>query len=167
MLTHTDSDLDKLFNGNTENELSNNEFTPLIPAQLKAKRSVLVFRVDNHIHKNNEEEIKDEIQTHNDWVQGVTQVIKFPNSQIIKLTFSMTKEATKAKETGIKMFSMRIPPQNIQLDKYYNLTTCLTCYKVEDHITRQCQNPITTRCARSAAPQNTGGMTAPRHKRNA
>lgn len=47
-------------------------------------------------------------------------------------------EAKKAQEVGLKLYSIRIPGYNIQQDKFYEITTCFKCYKLEDHYTNQC-----------------------------
>lgn len=61
ILTNDDNELDKLFNNKTNVELENQEFNPLIPPQLQANRSIIIFDVDNHIYKKEEERIKQEL----------------------------------------------------------------------------------------------------------
>lgn len=45
-------ELDKIFNNKAEKKLEENEYYPQMPPQLRALRSVLLFRVDNHIFEN-------------------------------------------------------------------------------------------------------------------
>lgn len=61
MLTENETELDKVFNNVTDKELVNHQLTPLIPLELKAHRSVLIFRIDDHVYTNNEEEIQEEL----------------------------------------------------------------------------------------------------------
>lgn len=54
ILTYNEEELDKIFNNTVDKQLQDNNFTPIIPPQLKANRSVLIFRVDNYIFAHNE-----------------------------------------------------------------------------------------------------------------
>lgn len=138
VLTESDSELDKIFNNATDKELTNNHFTPLVPPELRAHRSVLIFKIDDHINGNSEEVILEEIQTQNQWITGITSVIKFKKGRGLKITFSESTSAKKAQEKGLLLFSMRIPSYNIIQDKYLKINTCLRCYALEDHHTSNC-----------------------------
>lgn len=120
-LTATDDDLDKIFNI-IDKTLEENDFSPQIPPQLNAQRSVLMFRVDEHIYSNNEAVIKEEIEAKNEWAGTITKVHKFPRNNI-KITFTDTAKAKKSQETGIKLFSMKIPNNNIKQDDYISIMT--------------------------------------------
>lgn len=78
ILTHNDEELDKIFNNTTDKQLLKKNFSPIIPPQLKATRSILIFRVDNNIFAHDENEIK-EIIERNEWAEDVCQVFKFPS----------------------------------------------------------------------------------------
>lgn len=138
VLTESDSELDKVFNNATDIELTRSQFTPLIPPELKANRSVLIFRIDGHIYNNSEDEIKEELQSENTWITGVASVTKFLRGRGLKITFTETTSARKAQEKGLLLFSMRIPSYNIVQDKFHNVNTCLRCYALEDHHTSNC-----------------------------
>lgn len=138
ILTSTDSESDKIFNNITDKQLLDNDFTPQIPSELRANRSVVLFKVDNHIFDNTEDDIKKEIEEKNDWVGEVIQVYKFSKGNVMKVTFNETKKAKKALEIGMKMFSMKIPHYDIKQDIHHNILTCLRCYTLEDHTTAQC-----------------------------
>lgn len=47
--TLNDGDLDRLFNGTTDKYLESKGFFPVIPPELKANRSVILFSVDSHM----------------------------------------------------------------------------------------------------------------------
>lgn len=138
ILTSSNNKLDKIFNNVTDKQLEENEFLPQIPPELSSNRSVLLFRVDNYIHENTEHDIKEEIQKKNEWVGKITRVYKFPKGNIIKITFDETQKAKKAQETGLKLFSMKIPKYDIKQDEHVGIMTCMKCYKMEDHSTAQC-----------------------------
>lgn len=139
ILTENDNELDKIFNNKTDQELNKNGYAPIIPPQLRANRSILIFRVDDHIYSNEEHQIKEEIIKENGWVESIDKIFKFPKSNIIKVTFNETSKAQKAQEKGLLMFSMRVPTHDIKQDTYFNIMTCLKCYKMEDHSTAQCE----------------------------
>ena len=134
----TESELDKIFNNKTDKFLQQNNFYPQVPPELNANRSVLLFRVDNHIYHNTESEIKEEIEKKNEWVGDLIKVHKFPEANIIKISFDETNKALKAMESGLKMFFMKVPQHEIKQDKYLNIMTCYRCYAMEDHSTAQC-----------------------------
>ena len=136
--TETDTEIDKIFNGTIDKELQEKQFTPLIPPELKAHRSVLVFKIEDHIYENSEENILYELQEKNPWISGITNVAKFSRGRGLKITFAETITAKKAQEKGLLLFSMRIPSYNIIQDKYHNINTCLKCYALEEHHTSKC-----------------------------
>lgn len=142
ILTYSEEEMDKIFN-NTDKQLQEKQVFLIIPPQLKANRLVLIFRVNNYIFTHSENEIKEEILEHNKWIDEISQIYKFPNSNTLKITFNESAKAIKAQEHGIKLFSMRIPQYNIEQDTYHNLVTCMKCYEIETHTTRNCPQEST------------------------
>lgn len=138
-----DEDQDKIFQEEVKNKLNENSFYTVIPPELKAKRSIIIFKVDPHIYNNSEEEITRELKLHNEWIQeGIDAVFKFPNSKTLKITFTQAILASKAQEHGLKLLQMKIPKHQINQEKYYNIKMCFRCYKLDDHFTNTC--PMTT-----------------------
>ena len=133
-----EAELDRIFDGTTNKELENKEFEPLAPPEHKANRSVLIFRLDDHIYLNNEDDILRELLEQNDWISGSTCITKFKKGRGLKITFNDTNTAKKAQEKGLLLFSMRIPADNIIQDKYLNVTTCLRCYTLNEHYSANC-----------------------------
>ena len=138
VVTQDEAEMDKMFDGTTNKELENQDFTPLIPPEFKANRSILIFRLDDHIYNNTEDDILKELIEQNKWITGTTYVTKFTKGRGLKITFQDSATAKKAKEKGLLMFSMRIPPDNITQDKYLNVSTCLRCYALDSHFTSKC-----------------------------
>lgn len=138
VLTSDETEQDKLFNNKTDNELKKEDLIPQIPLELKASRSVLIFKVDNEIFNKHEEDIKEELERQNPWVGQILQTQKFTTSNIIKITFDETVKAVKATEKGLLAFSMRLPYYDIKVDTFYNITTCFRCYALEQHNTNNC-----------------------------
>ncbi len=100
VLTRSESEQDRIFSNKTDNELKKN-FVPQISLELKAKRSVFTFEVENDMFSNEEDIIKDEIEQQNYWVGQIQQMQKFPSKIIIKLTFD---ETSKAEAVYTKLF---------------------------------------------------------------
>ena len=137
-----DEDQDKVFQEGVKTKLTENNFHTVLPPELKARRSVIIFKVDPHIYNNSESDITRELQTHNEWIQdGIDTVFKFPNSKTIKITFTQAIYASKAQEHGLKLLQMKIPKHQINQEKYYNIKTCFRCYKLDDHYTNSCPMP--------------------------
>lgn len=140
VITSLDAEIDIIFNPPCHDALTSQNLTPILPPELKAKRTILLFRVDNYIKQHTQAEIKEEIQRINDFTEGaVDDVYKFPSNNIIKIQFKKTSVAQKALNTGLKLFSMRIPPHDIQEEEYIPLSNCLRCYAIESHPTNDCQ----------------------------
>ncbi len=133
-------DSDNLFKQTTLADLSNEHFIPVLPPEIKASRTVLLFGVDSHILQHSPQEIKDELQRINDFTNNnIDAVIKFPNNiPMLKVTFLETPPALKCLETGLKLFNIRIPNYKIKQEEYVPIKTCMRCYAVEDHNTGEC-----------------------------
>lgn len=71
-----------------------------------ANRSVLLFRVDNHIFENSEQDIKLELEERNEWTGELARVHKFPKGNIIKITFDESNKAKKSSKNRILSFSL-------------------------------------------------------------
>lgn len=138
VLTDSETELDKIFNNKTDKMLENNNFQVQIPPQLRENRSVMAFKIDNHIYQNSEEDIIEELSNKNEWVGKIAQIYKFPNSNTLKITFDETSKALKAQETGLLLFSMRIPKYDVQQAQFHSILTCFRCYAMEDHTTNNC-----------------------------
>ena len=61
MLTVNEQHTDSIFNRDIKHDLTNHEFTALMPPELKAKKSVIITRVDDVIYERNSADIKEEI----------------------------------------------------------------------------------------------------------
>lgn len=80
-LTNSDNELDKISNNKTKKQLNKNQYFLQIPAELKAKRSVLIFNVDPYVYNRSEEEMIEEILIQNTWINKIDQIHKFPNTK--------------------------------------------------------------------------------------
>ncbi len=139
VLSQSDEDTDKIFNIQCANQLTNDGFTAFMPPELKAKRSVILFRVDDIIYNKDEQDIKEEIHGNNYWAASeVETIFKFPKSNTLKVTFHQTRLAQKAKDTGLLLYNLKIPSHNIKQEEYVFIITCMRCYAIEEHTTNNC-----------------------------
>lgn len=142
ILTSLESETDSLFSEECLQSLQSKNFQPLIPPELKAKRTILLFSIDAQAMNHTPEHITTEIYRVNEFTQNkILSVFKFPNNNILKITFTETAPAQKSKEQGIKLYNTRVPPHQIKEEEFIPIKTCLHCYKLADHYTNQCPSP--------------------------
>ena len=104
---HDISDVDKLFTDNCINAFTALNCSPIMPAQLKAKRSVIMKKVDDYIYQYSEGEILTEINRQNSLIQA-SSVFKFPNIKMLKITLSNQLMTDICLNDGLKLFSLHI-----------------------------------------------------------
>ncbi|KAK3883661.1 hypothetical protein Pcinc_012040 [Petrolisthes cinctipes] len=140
-VTATDNDADTLLNYNNVQELNKAGFDPILPPEVKSRRTVICQRVVELIYEHSKNDIENEIETKNDWAK-VKNASKFPkidrNQYTIKIEFEDVSMAAKAENDGIRLFNMSIANHQIKREKYTILTKCMRCYKIELHPTSQC-----------------------------
>ena len=128
---------DKIFSRVVKSTLEDEGFNPLMPAELKVKKSVILTRVDEVIYDNDEVDIGEQLMAKNIWIQDeLHSVYKFPNSNTIKLT-SQTSLAKKRTETGLRAFGISITSHEIRQETYITIKCCMRCYQLEEHNTRE------------------------------
>lgn len=134
------NDTDNLFKQATIKDLADEQFIPILPPEIKVRRTVHLFGVDSHLLQHSSAEIQEEIERLNEYTEkNIDSIFKFPNNApIIKITFLETLTAQKCLETGLKMYNLRIPSHSIKQEEYIPIQTCMRCYKVEEHNTTDC-----------------------------
>ena len=143
-VTATEKDADKLLAKNTVDLLSAQDFNPIIPFEVRCHRSIICHHVDDLVYGNSEEDIKKEVTREQTWAK-IIRVTKFPNRMWKANTFKIEMEESnmteKAEQNGLLMFRMSITSHQIRREQYTPLLTCLKCYKIEDHNTKDCRTP--------------------------
>ena len=142
VLTETDKDIDTIFQQKCQEELKENNFEPILPPELRAKRTIILFNVDDYILSHNDEDIKDELTQENGWLnEGIESIFRIPRTKILKLCLNETTTAKAATEKGLLAFHMSIPSYNIKIEEFIPVLTCMRCYAIEDHTTNKCPKP--------------------------
>ncbi len=136
---HKPEEVDAVFAPGSLTTLKDNGFQAVLPPEIKARRTVLLFGCPQEITRHTETELEQEINRVNSFTQGmIDEIYKFPNRPIIKLIFKQSQIAKKAQEHGLRMFNMSIPPHSIQEEDYIPVGICMRCYALDDHFTGQC-----------------------------
>ena len=86
VLCNSSDDFDTLFSYGCISELEAVGCKPILPPDLKVKRSLILRRCDDQILNQREEDIKREIEKQNDCVK-VQEIFKYNSSKNIKVTF--------------------------------------------------------------------------------
>ena len=182
---NTDSDVDLLFSEACVKELKKIHCEPQLPPEVRAKRTVMLRRIDDIIMSKEERDIIAELQEKNDWLR-IADIFVFPNTPTVKLVFTTNEMAVKALSNGVKLFNLSIPPSNIAQKEYINLIACYKCYTIEDHQAATCNKPKeykicsicamtghtfkqctsnTKKCINCGGPHSTLAMSCPDRKR--
>ena len=139
VLTYNDEDVDRIFQEVCREELRKKDFTAQMPYEVRARKTILMFRLDDYVYQNNENDIAKELMDKNSWAKDeVETLFKFPRSNTIKVTFQQTKTAIKTLDTGLVMFNHRITPHQMEQERYVPINNCMKCYAMEEHITSKC-----------------------------
>ncbi len=155
VLTPTDKDADAIFQDGMPARLSGDGFTPLLPPELRAQRTVICSGLDELICEHTAEEIAAEVESQHDWA-AVEGVFKFPRSPTVKITFTRADMATKALTEGLHLFCIHVPGHQLRQETYTPLLTCNRCNAVEEHHTRSCPHPADyVRCSECGSRDHT------------
>ena len=140
VLTVHEHDTDKIFANDTKEILTQNAFAPVMPPELRAKKSIIIPRVDDVIYEKNLPDIGEEIARENEWItlEDIENIYKFPNSPTLKVTFYSALLAKKCTEKGLKAFKISIPGNEIKLETFVPIKCCMRCYTLETHYTNEC-----------------------------
>ncbi len=142
-MTPSEIQADNIFNNETKDHLEALGFIPIMPPELKVKKSVIIPRIEDVIYENNTSDIGEELKKHNTWIgeDGITDIYKFPNSLTLKITFTKTSLAEKCLEKGIKAFGISLPSHMVKQETYIEVKSCKKCYTLEQHHTAECPKP--------------------------
>lgn len=159
VVTATEADADRLLDNKTVKTLNDAGFDPILPPELRAKRTVICHRVDEIIFDNSTQDIAEEIEEKQTWAK-VIKTFKFPSNNrhncTLKVEFADADMASKAALDGLRMFNMSIASHQIAKETYVQLTTCMKCYAIEEHTTSSCPLPVEhRRCSECASSDHT------------
>lgn len=145
-----ENDVDLLIATPNVTALRQQQYEVIIPPHLKAKKTVIVKRLDRDVTSYPEADLKLDIEQRNAWAK-IEEVIKFPNMpNILKLRFTDIKMARKATETGLCIDKFHLSQDQIEMEDFIQLTPCWICYKY-DHNLKDCPDKNIKKCSECAA----------------
>ena len=112
--TSTDHEIDKLLEPTNTHKLQENDFHPILPQEVKARRTIICYRVDDIAYENNNENIADQVEERQDWAK-VHSVFKFPNNTAkrnnIKIEFDSLdgRQSSKRRNTTLRNIDSASP----------------------------------------------------------
>ena len=137
MLCNSEEDLDAIFSATCISNLNTAGRKPVLPPDLKAKRSVILRRCDYQILNKKEEDIKFEIEKQNAYIR-VRDIFNYDSSKNIKVTFENQHMVSQVLTKGLVLFNLSHPAHNISRKFFVDILTCFKCYQLEDHPTSSC-----------------------------
>ena len=120
-----------------------------MPAQLKAKRSIIMKSVDRYIYEFSENEILCEINGVNATLK-VKTVRKCSNARIIKITLSNQEITSNCLQNGIKLFNLHINTRDLHREVQHEIHMCFRCYKLDSHLSFECPRSKISKFAQTA-----------------
>ena len=140
-ITDTASDMERIFSKQATAALKNINLTPITPDSLLAAKTLVLRQVAEGTGKQTEDSILKQIRVNH---KGAAKVIKLPNkTRMFKVVFDTVTSAQAAKEKGMIIDHLRIPPAHIENEIHVRITTCMKCYAHDDHLTRNCTATLT------------------------
>lgn len=137
VVCHSDDDVDLSISTEIINKLKKDNFEVVVPPPLRARKSIIIRRLDHEITAFGNDEIKAEIEDKNIWAK-VDEVVKMKNiAHMMKVRFRDIAMARKAIGSGLCLFGYHLSTSQIEQEEFYSITPCWRCYKY-DHNFRDC-----------------------------
>ena len=139
-VTDDNGDIDKILGASEKLKALNLEI--VTPTRLLANRTVLVRQLDPDYGSKSPEQLLKDITTHKkNHNLGIEKVIKIPGrTKTIKLLCRDIKSAEGLSKNGFFIGWYKVPAAHIHTDSYQNIPTCMRCYKLDDHHTKDCKS---------------------------
>ena len=142
-----ENDLDQYHTPANEKKLLDNGFKLEKSPKYLAKCSVMCKKINKRILDHTEDQLAQAICHFND--VDVQNIKKIPTFKMVKVTCSTPKEASKLEAKGIKIGEQIIPSQDIELEKYVEISQCFRCYGF-NHNSGNCKkNQVCSKCGES------------------
>lgn len=134
---HSDDDVDLISSNEIINKLKRDSFEVVVPPPLRAKKSIIIRRLDHEITSFSNDEIKAEIEDKNIWSK-VDEVVKMKNiAHMMKVRVRDIAMARKAINSELCLFGYHLSTSQIEQEEFFSITPCWRCYKY-DHNVRDC-----------------------------
>lgn len=134
--------IDKLLTPTAIQKLREVNLSPVIPPELRSKRTIFARQLDSHAGQHSPQEIETELIKNQPWLAGI-EIVKIKEyTHVLKIICPDTSIANRILENGFNFFNTRVTPQQCEPEKFVHLLICYKCYEIESHPTKDCK--ITT-----------------------
>ena len=137
---NSSSDVDTIFSSAVLNKLKHENYLPVTPGNLQARRTVISRYLDEVVCCHSQEEIIQEINSQNDWLT-VELVVKFKSNTGVKLICETVDMAQRCIKDGFYMFNLSISPNTLKCEDYIQVSYCYRCYAIGEHLIADCPCP--------------------------
>lgn len=141
--------IDKLLTDKAITELAKINLQPVIPPDVRARRTIFVRQVDRIVGTKTADEIKTELETQQHWLR-ITEIIKIKDyTHVFKIICNETTMADRILTDGLKAFNTRLTPGQCEQERFTHLLICYKCYDYDKHPTKDCPQTydICSECA--------------------
>ncbi len=153
-VTDDASAIDKLTSRKATELFRKINLTPIVPPDLRAKRTIFVRQLDRDVGSHTADELKHEITSQQSWLQ-IQEIVKIKHyTHVMKIITTDTTIAQRVLTDGFYLYNTKITPSQCEQERYTHLLICYKCYKMEDHPTHQC-TATTPSCSECAAKDHT------------
>ena len=123
-------------------EFRKSNYDILDPPELKAKRTVVLTGVCEHIPQYNDQDIIEGVSRANPTLRA-TDVIRIPrNDSVLKLKLENVSMVSHCLRLGISLYSQHFSDYFVSQDFYAHIPQCMRCYSYE-HTSKNCDRPET------------------------
>lgn len=147
--TDLNSTIDALTSSKGKTELKKLKLETVTPPEIRAKRTLFIRGLDYTVGQRDAKDIETELTLRQPWLTDITVNKVKTYTHVIKLTCSDTSQAERLLRDGLTAFHTRIPPTNVETERWTPILICFSCYKFEDHSTNHCTSKtiICSECA--------------------
>ena len=145
------SDADFILSSRVSNALEKINLKPIIPHEIRARRTLMARNLDTSIGQHTPMEIKAEITNVRKDLK-IDRITKFPNRTRYFLIHCGDHNTTQTLlNEGFRAFAISVKPDQITQKEPDNIMMCYKCYKYNSHLTKDCKETtkICSNCAKT------------------
>lgn len=136
--------IDKLLTDQAFSEFKKINIEPVLPPEVKAKRTIFVRQVDSSVGERSPKDLKSEICRLNSWAK-ISEIIKIKEyTHVFKIFCSDVNTASRILTDGFLAFSTKISPSQCEPEEFTHILICYKCYQYEKHATKNCPQQFDT-----------------------
>lgn len=140
-----EADIEILLTDDSKQTFREEGYEVVPPIEYNAMKTVVVRNLDYMIDNYSLDEIKDSINSLNEWAE-VEDVFKLPTtSKMLKVRFKQTQMVQTALSKGIVVLHQYIPERFVEKEIFVRLTPCRNCYEY-NHKEKDCPHEKRSRC---------------------